>query len=130
MRKAWEPEWADWVPGSTVEALRDSYMPEMPPLDDGGYLVGYLLEIGPVQASGMGQGPISHESILAWQTLTGIELQPWEARALRRLSGEYLSEQHRAEKLGVEPPWKPEGEEIKREQTALQQSLRALVEEK
>ena len=120
------PDWAGDVPESTVEALRETYMPEMPPLEEGGYLVGYLLEIGPVQASGMGQGPISHESILAWQALTGIELEPWESRLLRRLSSEYLSESNRAQKLGCEPPWKIEG--IKREPTALQVSMRALIE--
>ncbi|MFA7278908.1 MAG: hypothetical protein WC100_02325 [Sterolibacterium sp.] len=127
MRSAWVPDWADDVPESTVEALRETYMPEMPPLEEGSYLVGYLLELGPVHASGMGQGPISHESILAWQALTGIELEPWEARLLRRLSCDYLSESHRAQKLGCEPPWKIEG--VKREQTALQQSLRALIEQ-
>ena len=81
-------------------------MPDMPPLDVGGYMVGYLLEIGPVVASGMGQGPISHQEVLAWQALTGIVLQPWETRCLRRLSHEYLAESRKAEKRDAKAPWR------------------------
>lgn len=125
MRREWVPEWADWVSADTVEALREIYMPEMPPLDEGGYLVSYLLEIGPTVASGMGAGPIEWPQINAWCDRIGVDLQPFEARLLRRLSGEYLVESHRAEKLGCEPPWKTEA--YKPEPSALQVSLRALA---
>lgn len=100
-------------------------MPDMPPLDRGGYLVGYLIEIGPTMAAGMGAGPITHGEIRDWQDNTGIELQPWEAHLLRRLSREYLAESHRAEKLGCVPPWAPP--DFKPEPTAVQLSLRALA---
>lgn len=76
-------------------------------------------------ASGMGAGPLTHQEILAWQVLTGIALQPWESRLLRRLSIEYVAESHRAEKLGCEPPWK--ATDTKPEPSALQMSLRALA---
>jgi len=125
MRWIWKPEWAGDVSVSTVEVLREQYMPEMPPLEQGGYLVSYLLEIGPTMASGMGAGPISYEAILAWQELTGIALQPWEMRFLRRLSGEYLSESRRAEKRGCVPPLMPKN--FKPEPTAAQIALRALA---
>jgi hypothetical protein len=125
MRRDWKPEWADDVSADTVEALRGEYMPELPPLSHGGYLISYLMELGPTMAAGMGAGPISHQEILAWQALTGITLQPWETRFLRRLSGEYLNEQHRAEKLGCIPPWKPA--DYKPEPTAAQLALRALA---
>lgn len=125
MRQAWAPDWADDVSWATVEALRESYMPPMPPLEEGGYLVGYLLEAGPVTSSGLGSSPLSFLEIQAWSNLIGITLEPWEVRCLHRLSCEYVRESHKAEKLGYPAPWKIEG--VKQEQTALQQSLRALV---
>lgn len=82
----------------------DSYQPEMPPLN-APHLLGYLFEIGPVMAAGMGSGPITHEELQAWQQGTGIELQPWEVRTLRRLSQEYLTESHKAEKSDCPAPW-------------------------
>lgn len=100
-------------------------MPEMPPLEQGGYLVGYLTEIGPTIAAGMGAGPITFEEIDRWCVRIGIDLQPWETRFLKRLSNEYLSEQHRAEKLGCVPPWI--AQDFKPEPTAVQLALRALA---
>jgi hypothetical protein len=55
-------------------------------------------------AAGGYPGPVTHEEILSWQELTGIELQPWEVRFLRRLSGEYLAESQRAEKRDCTEP--------------------------
>lgn len=79
----------------------------MPPVD-AGYLIGHLWEIGPAMSGGMGPAVISHQDIAAWQDLIGIELQPWEARALRRLSRDYVAELHRAEKADAAAPWEPE----------------------
>ena len=67
----------------------ENYTPDMPPTNAGGYLVAYLFEVGPTMASGMGMGPVTHQEIAAWQSLTGIPLTPWDARAIRRLSIEY-----------------------------------------
>ena len=100
-------------------------MPEMPPLERAAYLVGYLLEIGPTLAAGMGSGPITHEELIAWCRLNGVELRPWEARFLRRLSGEYLSESRRSEKMGCIPPWI--APDFKPEPTAAQLALRNLA---
>lgn len=36
--------------------------------------------------------PITQGEIRSWQENTGIRLTPWEARTLRHLSREYLSE--------------------------------------
>jgi len=97
----------------------------MPPLAGGSYLVSYLLEIGPTLAGGGYPGPITHEELRAWQANTGITLQPWELRFLRRLSNEYLSEGHRAEKRDCPPPWR--AEEATPEVTDTQAAIRALV---
>jgi hypothetical protein len=105
----------------------DDYQPDMPPLDGGDYLIGDLWEAGPTLAGAMGAGPLTFCEIHHWQESVGIKLNPWEARALRRLSIVYLNESHRAGKLGCEPPWKSPG--FKREPTALQVSLRALADQ-
>ncbi len=123
---AWKADWADWVSAGIVEAFREDYLPGMPPLGEGGYLVSYLLEIGPTQAGGMGSAPIGHESIRAWQDNIGIELEPWECRFLRRLSREYLAESHRAEKLGAQAPFLAEG--MRPEVTKVQDAIRALAQ--
>lgn len=54
------------------------------------YLLEYLFEIGPAMPGAMGEVPLTHGEIEAWQRNTGIRLQPWEARALRRASIEYV----------------------------------------
>lgn len=78
---------------------------EMPPLEWGDYLISYLFEFGPTMAAGMGNGPLTATEILAWQELMGIEFDPWEARLLRRLSNEYVSESYLATKRDRPPPY-------------------------
>lgn len=65
------------------------------------YLTEWLIEIGP----SIGDRPIGYADLAAWQAISGIELEPWEARALRRLSGEYLGQSARARKPDCPPPW-------------------------
>lgn len=103
----------------------DDYHPEMPPLDGAAFLLSYLFELGPTQAAGMGAAPISHQEIAAWQELTGIVLQPWQARFLRRLSGEYVAESHKAEKRECPAPWR--AADAKPVVTDTQAALRALA---
>lgn len=85
----------------------------MPPIDAASYLVSYLFEVGPTT----GEGPITHQEIAAWCSLTGRELEPWEVDALRRMSGAYLSEAHEATEPKRSPPaWT--GEKPTREQVS------------
>lgn len=84
---------------------RDGGEIETPPFDQGDYLIGYLYEVGPTVAAGMGTGPVTFTEIAAWQAARGFELEPWEARLLRRLSIDYLAESHRATKRDCPPPW-------------------------
>ena len=93
--------------------MDDEYQPDMPPVEAGAHIISYLWELGPTMTAGGYPGPVTHEEIMAWQSLNGIELAPWEVRFLRRLSNEYLSQCHKAEKQHCRPPWK---------------SLKALVE--
>lgn len=84
---------------------RDGGEIETPPFDQGDYLIGYLYEVGPTVAAGMGAGPVTFTEIAAWQAARGFELEPWEARLLRRLSVDYLAESHRATERNCPPPW-------------------------
>jgi len=108
---------------SRRESLKNE--PDMPPVEGAGYLLEYLWEIGPAVSTGIGAGPVSHEELLAWQSNTGIELSAWEARTLRRLSCDYLSESHAAEKRDAKAPWRPA--DAKPEISDTQQALRALA---
>jgi hypothetical protein len=94
------------------EAGRDDFEPEMPDTGVAGYLISYLFEVGPTMAGGMGAGPLTHGEILAWQEITGTRINTWEARTLRRLSLEYLSESCKATKRNCPPPWKPDGQNV------------------
>ena len=69
------------------------------------YLVSYLYEIGPTLPKGMGDAPLTHTEIEAWQRNTGIQLDAWESRVLHAASLAYLSESQRATKPDAEAPW-------------------------
>jgi len=65
-----------------------------------------FIEMGMIEAAGMGTVPLSWSTIAAWSHMTGVRLCPWEARTIRRLSTEYLAESRRAEDMTCPPPWK------------------------
>lgn len=85
--------------------MRDGIEAQMPP-NPAPHIIDRLLEIGLTEAAGMGAGPMTWLQIDAWSRLTGVVLEPWEARLLRRLSTEYLSESRRAEDVHAAPPWR------------------------
>lgn len=97
----------------------------MPPCD-AGYMIGYLFELGPTIAAGMSDGPIPHSEIEAWQRNTGIELDAWEARTLRRLSFDYLVESHKATAIDCPAPWTEAGE-VKAAPNRAAESLRSAM---
>lgn len=79
------------------------YQPDMPEAS-ALHLLGYLWDVGPSMQGGMGPAPLTYSELVAWQQSSGIELTPWEAKTLRRLSGEYVSECSRAEKPDCPSP--------------------------
>jgi hypothetical protein len=83
------------------------------------------MEIGPVEANGMGRSPIGWQAIDAWARQTLAQPTPWEARLLRRLSADYLAESHRAEDCHHPAPWWPESLEV--DQEANERQLRAVL---
>ncbi len=78
------------------------------------YLLGYLFEVGPAMHTGMGDAPLSHSEIAAWQANTGIRLTAWEARTLRRLSVDYVNETARATLASAKAPWVDEDMNVER----------------
>ena len=99
--------------------------PVMPPVTHR-YLIGWWLEIGPTVMAGMGEGPIGWQDIEAWQRLTANRLEPWEALALRRLSRDYLNQQHEARRPDCAPPY-TEVESIAEVRDKVADQFRAMV---
>lgn len=74
--------------------------PRLPPVT-ARYLVEWWLEIGPTS----GEGPIGWQEIAAWERLTGIALEPFEAKAIRAMSAAFSGQCHDACKVNCPPPW-------------------------
>lgn len=68
------------------------------------HITDWLLEIGPTGPDGSGLG---WRDLTAWQDITGIVLEPWEARLIKRLSGEYASMRVRGERHDCAAPYSP-----------------------
>jgi hypothetical protein len=83
-------------------------VPDLPYLSGGHYLIDYLMEAGPISAAGMGPVVLTWPELNAWVERTGVDLQPWESRMVRRLSADYLTQSRKSEKLDCpSPAFKP-----------------------
>lgn len=82
----------------------DKIEPDIPP-NPMPHLTGWLFEIGPTSSNGMGPVPIGWQEIAAWQELTGNEINPWEARTLRKMSADFVSTMHDAKDKSFPPPF-------------------------
>lgn len=100
--------------------------PDLPPLGAEAYLVDHLLEVGPAMPAGMGDAPLSYSEIHAYTLAAGVRLAPWEARALRMLSREYLSARAEGEDADCPPPYiaRPSADRAARVSAALAGALR------
>jgi len=72
------------------------------------YLLDYLYDVGPALRNTAGNAPLSCSEIVAWERLTGVELQPWESKLLRRLSADYLGMASRASDPTCPSPYQSE----------------------
>lgn len=79
--------------------------PDMPPCD-ALYLTEYLLEVGPVMSGAMGPIVVTQQEIAKYQSNMGIELLPWEVRAIRRASGAYLDQMMACREGHQAMPWR------------------------
>jgi hypothetical protein len=73
---------------------------DLPSIEAGEHLVEYLFEAGPTSAGEV----LTYGEIAAWTRLTGTVLTSWEAKTLRGMSREYLSELHAATAKDRPPP--------------------------
>lgn len=64
-------------------------MPEPGPAE---YLLDIFFDVGPVLYTPMGEAPFGYDQLVAWQSCSGVQLTPWEARILRDLSLAYAGE--------------------------------------
>jgi hypothetical protein len=78
------------------EMVANKVTPPLPP-NPMPHLTGWLMQLGIVEAAGMGAAPVSWTEIEAWQRLTGIRLTPWEASLMRSLSACFLAQKPKSE---------------------------------
>lgn len=69
------------------------------------HIVEYLFDAGPCMPGAMGPVPLTHGELRAWQENTGIELRPFEATWLRRLSIEYVAQAQESTDPLCPPPF-------------------------
>ena len=91
---------------SRIERLKKDKIPILMPPNPAPSIVDRLTEIGMTEAAGMGSAPLSWLTIDAWQRVTGVTIPAWEARLIRHLSIEYLTESRRAESENCPSPWR------------------------
>lgn len=92
-------------PKSRMQVLRDKGEQPLMPHNPAEHLTDWLLDAGPTVHGAMGEVPIGYRDLLAWQEITGIELEPWEARLMRSLSEAYAAERSRARKRDCMAPY-------------------------
>lgn len=86
-----------------ADGVDDVALPPVPA--EAAHLLDCLLEVGLASANGLADAPIGWSEISAWQAQAGIELSPWEARTLRRLSQAYVAERAAAADPMRPAPW-------------------------
>lgn len=90
---------------SRLQELRaNSKEPQLPPEGAASHLVDYLFEAGPIVH---GSNALGWIDIQAWQASTGVALEAWQARALRKLSHAYLDASIAAQSPECAPFWPP-----------------------
>jgi hypothetical protein len=110
---------------SRIEQLKRNRIPAQMPPNPAPHITDRLIEMGVSEAAGMGVVPLSWLTISQWCSLTNVDLQPWEARLIRRLSSTYLAESRLAENEHCPPPWR--GVVTQREREIEEAQLRAVL---
>jgi hypothetical protein len=66
------------------------------------FLLEYFFELGPIKKD----SAIEPIDIPGWEHVLGVEFQPWQARALLKMSRAYHVEMFSAREWDAPPPWK------------------------
>lgn len=107
--------------------MRDKGEPIFYPPNPAEYITDWLFEIGPVAAGAMGPVPIGWQDMAAWERLTGNELDPWEARTIRRLSQAYVAQAYEAENLNCPEPRLAEEKQAEARREKVTQQFSAMI---
>lgn len=99
-------------------------MPDISPCE---HIVDYLFEVGPTT----GEHSVEPTQLEAWQRLTGIVLNEFEAVQVLQLSKSYLSMLHEAREENCPPPYRVErtAEDKRRAAKAIREALHGSVPE-
>lgn len=89
------------------------------------YLTGWLFDVGPTCPSSMGEAVVSYQDLAAWQAISGVELMPWEARTLKRLSRSYLAMSQRAGEPDCAPPYSGTVDDLAANREQVDRQIRA-----
>lgn len=84
-----------------------------------GRLLSLFMDLGMAGTGGMGAAPLSWAEMAEWQRLTAHRLQPWEARAIRQASVQYVNQLHRSTDPACPPPWAADPTDEDRQRVAL-----------
>ena len=100
-------------PKSRMKVMRERDEPVSFPPNPAPHLTDWWLEIGPA-----GDGGIGWQDMTAWERLTGIELEPWEARTIRQMSIAYCNQRHDARKADCAAPYSVDAPEVVQERVS------------
>lgn len=88
-----------------IKRLRAEGFPVELPDNPVPYLVDWLMEVGPFGTGGMGAVAINWADLATWQALTGLQIDPWEARTLVRLSRDFVAQTERSKDITCPAPY-------------------------
>ena len=100
-------------------AAGGDFEPDMPDPGAAAYPLQHFWSAGPT----LGEQALTHGELQHYQENTGIRLTPWECGTLRRLSGEYLGESHRAREANCPPPFEESTDAPRLQTLVLERSL-------
>lgn len=83
----------------------DGDEPELPPIEAGAYIVDLLMEIGPAHEGMAGPVPITYRDLAAYEGVTGVPLDGFEARILRVLSIAWCAGINESRAHNAPPPY-------------------------
>lgn len=101
------------------ESAGGCFEPDMPDPGSAAYLLAHFWSAGPT----LGEHSLTNGELLNYQANMGIVLSPWECSTLRRMSGAYLGESHRAREAHCPPPYAEATDAIRLKQVELDRKL-------
>jgi len=101
--------WLNAVPNEKKKTRRELFDDEeidvgRMPQCDAFFIIEYLFDVGIT----LGENSLTHSEIRAWVENTGINLLPWQAKFMKRLSVAYLNACHESKETELPAPFNTE----------------------